>query len=564
MFFLFHPKLVSLKYVRYLFAAAVFILISGCGLFFSSYSLTVKIEGPSGFKGGTVDVEPLRESYWDGTEVRLHAVASNGWEFESWEGVSSEDGDRSTILMNMHRTVTASFIPKLKCSNPTDNTMAPLSAAFSPSSGDTWTFMIYLDGDNNLYPCSIIDLYEIERGFAASNNSNMNIIVLYDKNSAGDTCLYQVVGDPSPGIDSIRLYPADAGELTMEEGVPVELNMGSPDVLADFITFCTNNYRADHYALVMWNHGDGARSINPGLLKPLKPLSKAVCADDNDGSGGIDVLFMDEVQQALVKAEEVGGPKLDLIGFDACLMGTVEAAYELRNHVGYYAASMNNEDSGGWDYNYLFSRMTAGSGGGSAEELGRLIVDSYKKTAPLSFYVPTMSVVKTDYMKQLKDSIDRLAAELYKSGSRDFIELIRDRTVHFFEDGNDEEEISFPYHDLGDLCYMIKNNENYVSKAASVAADGVLAELSSTVVSAYGGPGIGNYYGTGSEVKRGLSIFFSKGERQYKNASHYSYQFWYTDKDCSDIGFHGLLDFCTSDDDSVVESWRELHEAWFN
>jgi len=91
----------------------------------------------------------------------------------------------------------------------------------------------------------------------------------------------------------------------------------------------------------------------------------------------------------------------------------------------------------------------------------------------------------------------------------------------------------------------------------------------SAVIAAYAGSKYGNYYGVGSDVKRGLSIFFSRGNLTYNNLSHYAYQWWYTSEDTNawrpgEHCYYGYIDFANSDTDGIVETWRELMEAWYD
>ncbi len=549
-------------------AAAVLIifLFSSCFLFVPFYSLTLIVDGGT---GGTITCDPERTGYYSDTTVELTAIPDEGWVFKSWIGVAAEDGSSAAVLMDTNRTVTAVFEAELKRGNPTDNLIDPPSVGFSPSAEDTWTFMIYLDADNSLDAYSVLDLNEMEEGLELSGNGNINIIVLYDRWSDGsdwsDTRMYRIVPDATADIvsdTSGRLYP-DSGAVAMTEGAETELNMGDPAVLADFLLYCRQNYAADHYALVLWNHGGGAR--NTGADSPeleTAAASRLICEDDNTGDASeSDYLFTDELQQALAAAaDDADFPvRVDLIGADACIMGSIESAYELKDLTDCYVASMANESAYGWSYDDLFGRMIPDTGTSGAEALAALIVDSYKDcTASLS--TQTLSAVRTSELSALKTAVDAL----YSADRQLVVESIRDSVVDFFDDSYTLEAIVQPYHDLNDFCYYIINNRAVISDSAAAAAEDVLDALSLAVISAYAGSDLGNYYGSGASVKRGLSILFSKGNLSYQGASYYAYQYWYTDSDCSYYGLYGYIDFCTSDENGIVESWREMQEAWYD
>ena len=97
-------------------------------------------------------------------------------------------------------------------------------------------------------------------------------------------------------------------------------NMGSSDTLADFLDWSISNHPASRYILILWDHGGGSGS--------------GICWDETNGS---DYLSLKEINQALSNCQKRNADfHLDLIGFDACLMGT----YETAAHVSGYADFM--------------------------------------------------------------------------------------------------------------------------------------------------------------------------------------------------------------------------------
>lgn len=84
--------------------------------------------------------------------------------------------------------------------------------------------------------------------------------------------------------------------------------MGDPATLKDFLKYGEENYQADHKMLLFWNHGGGSVS--------------GVSFDENYDA---DSLTLDELSQAM---KEVYGDKkaLEVVGFDTCLMATLDTA----------------------------------------------------------------------------------------------------------------------------------------------------------------------------------------------------------------------------------------------
>jgi len=416
-----------------------------------------------------------------------------------------------------------------------------VSKHFAPTSDSTWTFMIYLAADNNLDGYDDLDIEDIKKGLSASQNPNMNVIILQDKSGSDDSSMH---------LANYNTYEQihDGGTISGLSGG--EINTGDSDVLSDFMGYCKTNYSADHYALIIWNHGGGSRGKGEEDTD-----MKAIAWDETSGD---DCLYMDEVQQA-ISSNFSSSDKLDVIGFDACLMGTVEIAYEMKDLAEYMIASMANEWVYGWDYERLFSKMTMDDESRTdTEYLVKLGVSTYRDSTK-AYSNQTMSGVDLSKVDSLKTFLDTFAATLYKEGSQSLIESTRDASISFY--GTTSYRVYYPYYDLGDFAERIYSSPLYSSSLRSAASD-LLTALGNTVVLSYGGPYYGGYYGSGSSTHKGLSIFFSYSE------SDYSYQWWYTSTDTvSEYGsdyLYGKLDFCTFDNDGTVENWKELMEAWYD
>lgn len=442
-----------------------------------------------------------------------------------------------------------------------------------------WTVMVYLDGDNDLESYAIDDFNEMERGVAraissdnTNINENLNIIVMFDR-SAGynasptenygtnwsDTRCYRILPDASTGsyFNSERL---DDNDLTLNGHTPYlgEKNMGDPATLAGFLSYCRSNFPATRYALVLWDHGDGARAAFPGT-DPVRSSLKGVCSDTDNGE---DMLYLDEIQQAV--STGMGAETLDIIGFDACLMGTVEVAYEFRDLADYMVGSMYTLQGDGWDYEDIFGHMNPNHQGFdeqtlSAVNFATLIVDSYQRfissDQSLSGWGETMTAVDLSRIGSLIPRITTLAQTL--AGHQTDAEAARDRSVYFYDIPGDA--FYYPYYDLYDLCTGLYDTSS--STLVKDAAGDVQIALNNAVIKSFidSGNGFDSPY-TGSG-KGGLSIFFTQ------NSSDYQTQWWYTDMDTNtwEPGFnYGNIDFCYSDSNGSVESWRELMEYWYD
>ncbi|MBN1411521.1 MAG: hypothetical protein JW969_11805 [Spirochaetales bacterium] len=479
--------------------------------------------------------------------------------------------------------------------NPAFAQRSDMPKTFAPVAGDTWTFMIYMDGDNNLEPHAIEDINEMEYGLYnaySGIDANLNIIVLFDKNYYDDdegypdewtdTRIFKI----EPDSDSSKYGTIVSQEIfdstntygfAQSASNRVEKNMADPLVLTNFLDYCTNNYPADHYLLMFWNHGDGPKSGPLDLFQygsTQNGILKSICQDVT--APGNDYLYIQELYNAINASDYFSTHKVDIIGFDACLMGSVEIAYKLRNNALYMTGSMALENGVGLPYDLIIGAMDSPTLSGSPEALGSLIVQAYKDyyTDPLdpageTNNAQTMSAIDLSQMDNLKARIDDLAIAMVQEDKESDLEALRDKTAHFFLNEYDGKDI--PYYDLNDFCNYIVNNYIYFSYNLSIKAQAVIDSLSTAILAAYGGKYYGYYNGPGYIVKRGLYIVFPLGDRELvppDTGYNLTYLGWYTNTALIDAGAnnspYGSLDFCSFNGNGIVEGWAEMIGYWYD
>ena len=213
--------------------------------------------------------------------------------------------------------------------------MLPRAAA---STTGSWTLLVYLDGDNDLEHDAVADFNEME---LVGSSEQVQVLVQFDRMRGGRSSLfdddwtttrrYKVTHDTDPNRIASPLL-ADLGEL----------NMGDPRTLADFITWGIHTAPADHYALVIWDHGSAWAGI---------------AFDDSSGKDG---LTLQELDTALRTAQaETGLDRLDMIGFDACVMGQIDVLAAVAPYARTMVASADLEPNAGWPWDRLLQRMNA-------------------------------------------------------------------------------------------------------------------------------------------------------------------------------------------------------------
>ncbi len=257
-----------------------------------------------------------------------------------------------------------------------------------------WTFMVYLDGDNNLEANAIDDINEMEA--AGGSTADVNIIVLVD------LCGHETSANSEYGItwDDARYYYIEAGSdpdviestLISVEG---EINMGRGDTLTSFIDFVTTNYPAKRYGLSLWDHGGGFEGI---------------CWDDDNNGDSIGI---NELQEALV------GYHFDFLGMDACIMGQYEIVYEVSPYADYVGVSLLNEPGDGWDYENFLPFLLADpymTGDILGEHICTTYVDQYSSDVTFGIWNTTdMTTVQTeidDLATILMDNLDTYGSEI--------------------------------------------------------------------------------------------------------------------------------------------------------
>ena len=115
-----------------------------------------------------------------------------------------------------------------------------------------------------------------------------------------------------------------------------EPSMGNPHTLSAFINFCTDYYPAENTGLILWDHGNG----------PLYGYGQDALHSD-------DSLLLPEMKTALSETEFAESSKLVFVGFDACLMASLENAAIWKDYAEYLVASEEKEPGIGWDYTFL-------------------------------------------------------------------------------------------------------------------------------------------------------------------------------------------------------------------
>lgn len=214
------------------------------------------------------------------------------------------------------------------------------------NASDTYTLMLYMCASDLESECGFAteDLNEIMYGYTAGN---LNVIV-----QTGGTAEWQntVVAD-----DRCQRYRVTEDGLELVDDSLGMQNMADSATLTDFIQYCSSNYAADHYGLVLWDHGGGV-----------------VGGYGYDENFGGDSMSLTEMSRALGDASV----HLDMLGFDACLMANFETCLMAAPYADYLIASEEPEPGCGWYYTDWIGKLSENCGI-PTKRYGRQIIDDY-------------------------------------------------------------------------------------------------------------------------------------------------------------------------------------------
>ncbi len=185
------------------------------------------------------------------------------------------------------------------------------------------------------------------------SNENLNIVALVDRSPEYGEESVLDIGD-WVGAKLLHIQAGYAEELA--DLGPTD--MGDAATLASFITEGIAAFPAEYYALIISDHGASWPGVGP------------------DDSGESSVRDLAELQEGLATGlADAGVERLDLLGFDACLMAAYEVASVLPAYADRLVASSELEPGAGWDYCSL--QLLADDPAATVDEIGIAIVDSF-------------------------------------------------------------------------------------------------------------------------------------------------------------------------------------------
>jgi hypothetical protein len=392
--------------------------------------------------------------------------------------------------------------------------------------------MVYLAGDNNLEDYGKADLAEMNE---VGSTEQVAIVAQFDSMEDGNSRRYYLQADTPLEDDALDAYLG-------------ETNTGDPRELVHFLVWAMNNYPAKRYALIMWNHGTGwkeeevyrvahgtvgayrpasekraraiarrlsGRKVRPPLFSTTikSVMARGISYDDSSA----DFLDNAEMKQALrCSLLASGSERLDLVGFDACLMSMLEIAYQVKDVADCIVGSQETEPAEGWPYAEILRGLTDDPTMDQSA-LGNVIIKAY-----MDSYGPeeniSQSALDLSQIHQVVEALDNICS--YVISNQEDCELILGRAVRRAQRFSDED-----YKDLYDLCRLLAERSDHLpelKRRAEVVMDLLVPAGRGRFVCAK------DKRGYRLENSHGVSIYFPEQRMSpfYKRLDFASESFW--------------------------------------
>lgn len=331
------------------------------------------------------------------------------------------------------------------------------------------TIMIYMIGSDleSQYAAASSDIEEIKS--SGLDFDKVNVLIY-----TGGTKKW--INGEIPDDKNAIFKVTSSGLVKLEEYE--KSSMTDPSNLTNFLNYGHDKFKSSKYSLILWDHGGG-------------PIYGYGIDENYVGS-----LTLAKLKQGLSNSK-FNGKKLEMIGFDACLMSSIEVASVLSDYANYMLASQEVEPGFGWDYSFL-SNVTSKT---SIVDMGMSIVDHYGK-----FYGSfngvkgiTLSLLDLSKVDDVENKLNDLFKDVDDNLTIDYSTVSRTRnSAKSF--GKVSVNSSYDLVDLYDLVDKMPNK--YSNKIDSL--QNVLNEL---VV----------YQTTDLSSTYGVSIYFPYENKQYIN-----------------------------------------------
>ena len=233
--------------------------------------------------------------------------------------------------------------------------------------------LLYLAGFNNLSAYMNVNMEDLESGFIPGESRNENVLLIYS-HTTPELFNYNKFGTPY----LIRLTKNKNGEIIKDtlETYPKTTISASSETFANVLSQVKELFPAKSYGALISTHGTGwlpagyysgtyAKPMSAGEMPcqtgfegPFYHIERDISGDEFPvKSIGLDQIGLNAYEMDLKKFAAAIPFELDYIILDACLMGCVEVAYELKDKCRFLGISPTEILSRGFNYEKLSERL---------------------------------------------------------------------------------------------------------------------------------------------------------------------------------------------------------------
>lgn len=398
---------------------------------------------------------------------------------------------REIFLRNFEeREERAQFVKSYMESRPQDTAEigGPSKAsdpAGSQNSLKDWTVLCYMDGHNDLEPYTAYSMLDLE---AAGSNQKVNVVAELGRISQEKLKeISQGLGRPyePTNVDGdwsgVRRYLVQKDDPCKPEQVrqinsPVvadlgEADMSDPKTLSDFLVWGIKNYPAKHYLVVLMDHGGGWRGA----------------FTDDASAGGTHIMTTPQIAEAFKTAKKETGVTPDVVDMVACLMGSSETAYELKDNLKFYCASEEIATTDAFVYSPIINTLQKKAADREPfcpRDLAKYLVDYYSDK-PTAF--TTKSAMDLTALDGLKEAVDKLASALSSTDTKPEIITAAMNDAQNFSRNYYVEYYSH-FRDLYDMAKKLATSDRITDPALKGAAEGVMQVVKESVIARLNNP----------------------------------------------------------------------------
>lgn len=249
-----------------------------------------------------------------------------------------------------------------------------------------WCVMVYFAADIDLESAAVADLNQMK---AAGSSDQVDLLAQINPGGIRTIRRYHLQKDTYLQEDLIPILGTDGNESVVS-------NANAREDLIAFVRWCADRSKAEHYALILWGHGQGWKADNPDpcfvpgagnpgktlketseMLRTMNPsITTAMPASlpITLPNGETAFLSNDDLRSALAESKNIVGKNIDILGFDACLMAMAETCCQIDESVDYLIACEDTVPDESWPYDSILKVLVANADRMTPEDFARVVL----------------------------------------------------------------------------------------------------------------------------------------------------------------------------------------------